>query len=209
MFALGMWAVAVSSVAGCGDDGRRSEGAPAPTTDGVVDPGVVAAGVTTPPAYDPQGPYHRDPDVEAPRPPSRAGNKDRRPVQLLLRSTPGGALAAVDGVTLGRTPVLWEGDGAGAAHDFTFRLAGHALAHYRFVPITSGIVHGTLARVLDDEHLPDPPRPLPPPGRPSARPVPPPAPAADTPVAPESTSPSDGGPPTSADAATAGTLTPP
>ncbi len=193
--------MAVTFVVGCGDRDRPSEGAPAPTAREVVETGMVDAGVTTPPAYDPQGPYHRDPDVEAPRPASRSGNRDRRPVQLLLRSTPGGALAAVDGVTLGRTPVLWEGDGAGAAHDFTFRLAGHALAHYRFVPITSGIVHGTLARVLDDEHLPDPPRPIPPPGRPSVRPVPTPAPAA-----PELTSPVDSGPATPPDAATADTL---
>jgi len=29
-------------------------------------------------------------------------------------------------------------------------MAGHALARYRFVPVTSGVVHGTLVKLTDD-----------------------------------------------------------
>ncbi|MBZ0234064.1 MAG: PEGA domain-containing protein, partial [Deltaproteobacteria bacterium] len=76
--------------------------------------------------------------------------RDRKTGQLLLRSTPAGALAAVDGVILGRTPVLWEGALDGQSHEFTFAMAGHALARYRFVPVTSGVVHGTLVKLTDD-----------------------------------------------------------
>jgi hypothetical protein len=95
-----------------------------------------------------------------------------------------GAIASVDGSRLGVTPVVWGGDG-GIAHEFTFVMAGHALARYRFVPVTNGIVHGTLARIPDDAVVPalapsggtvnGPPRSLPPPPPPiDAAPPPPP-----------------------------------
>lgn len=107
--------------------------------------------MTTLPAFDPASGFHVDPDVGTPaRPPARAG-RDRRSIQLILRSTPSGALAMVDGVNLGPTPTLWEGPADGAPHDFTFRLAGYGLARYRFIPVTAGVVHGTLARLPDDK----------------------------------------------------------
>src|SRR5262245_14644473 len=34
----------------------------------------------------------------------------RRTLEITLRSTPSGALAAVDGAVIGRTPTLWEGE---------------------------------------------------------------------------------------------------
>lgn len=153
-------AAALGGVVGCRDRAAPDEPPPPPpiTALDAPDAGSSAgdAGVKTLPSYDPASGYHVDPDVgDAPRPSGRTGGRDHRPIQLLLRSTPSGALAAVDGVDLGPTPVLWEGEANGGAHNFTFRLAGHALARYRFVPVTGGIVHGTLVRLLDDELTPE------------------------------------------------------
>ena len=64
-----------------------------------------------------------------------------------MRSTPPGAVAAVDGITVGPTPTLWEGTVDGRAREFTFVLPGYAIARYRFVPTQSGVVHGTLGRL--------------------------------------------------------------
>ncbi len=62
----------------------------------------------------------------------------------MLRSSPPGAVAAVDGVAVGPTPTLWEGTVNATPREFTFVLPGYAIARYRFVPTRSGIVHGTL-----------------------------------------------------------------
>lgn len=149
-------AVVAALVGGCGDRSTNDKLAPAPTS---ALARSVDAGVTTVPAFDPASDYHYDPDVAAPRPSGRAGTRDRKPVQLLLRSSPGGAFAAVDGYAVGPTPVVWEGDANGGSHDFTFRLPGHSVARYRFVPLTDGIVHATLARIPEElpTELPVPP----------------------------------------------------
>ena len=67
-----------------------------------------------------------------------------RPIEIILRSSPPGAVAAVDGVTLGPTPSIWEGVADATAREFSFVLPGYAVARYRFVPTRSGIVHGKL-----------------------------------------------------------------
>ncbi|HUQ04511.1 MAG TPA: hypothetical protein VM261_18550 [Kofleriaceae bacterium] len=120
------------------------------------------ADVTAQPSFDPATEFHLD-EPPATRQGARIAARDRKPGQLLLRSTPIGATAAVDGVRLGPTPVLWEGPLDGQTHEFTFVMAGHALARYRFVPVTSGIVHGTLVKLTDDSdagvpEIPPPPR---------------------------------------------------
>jgi len=74
--------------------------------------------------------------VPAPPPPQH--------LEITLRSTPPGALAAVDGTPVGPTPTFWRGVMTGDPHTFTFTLAGHTTARYRFVPTTSGIIHATL-----------------------------------------------------------------
>jgi pyruvate/2-oxoglutarate dehydrogenase complex dihydrolipoamide acyltransferase (E2) component len=81
-----------------------------------------------------------------------AGRRDARPhkgraIELVLRSTPSGAIAAVDGVAVGPTPALWQGSTDGRAREFTFVLPGYAIARYRFIPMQSGVVHGTLGRL--------------------------------------------------------------
>jgi len=64
-----------------------------------------------------------------------------------LRSTPPGAIAAVDGVPVGPTPAVWEGSTDGRPREFTFVLPGYSIARYRFIPMQNGVVHGTLGRL--------------------------------------------------------------
>lgn len=167
--------VAVAVVACQGDgDGDRPAAPPAPPTAVAsgADAGVPAdAGVTTLPSFDPAAGYHLD-DGPAPRPSGRLPPRERKVAQILLRSTPSGAVAGVDGVRVGPTPVLWEGLLDGQAREFTFVMAGHAGARYRFVPVTSGIVHGTLVKITDDKDAGTPEIPMVQPPAPPAAPAP-------------------------------------
>ena len=191
--------VLVVVLAGCGgDDGAETKPPPPPMPGYLVD----AAAEATPtvlPSYDPASGYHLD-DAEggtAARRTERTAPRERRVLQLMLKSTPSGALAAVDGKVLGRTPLFWEGEFTGREREFTFVLPGYTMARYRFVPIKDGFVHGRLEKVSTDGDagvpvIPSPPQPgdetysgpapssaavvpeRPPPRRPSA---PPPGPA--------------------------------
>jgi hypothetical protein len=88
---------------------------------------------------------HLDEDGErtaqpGPTQPSRSG----RLIDITLRSTPPGAQVAVDGRVLGNTPAYWNGTADGREHEFVFTMRGYAIARYRFVPISSGVIHGRL-----------------------------------------------------------------
>jgi hypothetical protein len=72
-------------------------------------------------------------------------------VELILRSTPPGATAAVNGIVAGTTPTYWQGEVSDRPVDVTFVLPGHALARYRFVPVRSGVVHASLDPLIIDE----------------------------------------------------------
>jgi hypothetical protein len=72
------------------------------------------------------------------------------PIQITLRTSPAGASAAVDGTPVGTTPAYWAGDADGREHEFTFDLRGYALARYRFVPITSGVIHARLDPIAEE-----------------------------------------------------------
>jgi hypothetical protein len=72
------------------------------------------------------------------------------PIAITLRSSPPGATAAVDGTPVGTTPAYWGGDADGREHEFTFDLRGYALARYRFVPITSGVIHARLDPIAEE-----------------------------------------------------------
>jgi hypothetical protein len=97
-------------------------------------------------------PYHLD-DTDVEYEPTRREARARRgrPIELVLRSSPPGAMAAVDGVTVGPTPTFWEGVADGRPREFTFVLPGHTVARYRFVATHSGVVHGTLDRLKEEE----------------------------------------------------------
>lgn len=92
--------------------------------------------------------FHLDgADVEYETARHEARPRKSRPIELILRSTPAGAIAAVDGVPVGPTPAVWEGSTDGRPREFTFVLPGYSIARYRFIPMQSGVVHGTLGRL--------------------------------------------------------------
>lgn len=145
-------AAALVGTACKGEDGKAGKdpaAPPPPRTAVSIDAGVpIDAGITTLPSRDPDDGFHVDPidpTMAEPSPPVGRNRRRGPTVSLLLRSTPPGAEAAVDSVPVGRTPVLWEGEGM-KAHEFTFTYPGHSLGRYKFVPITDGVVHGTLMR---------------------------------------------------------------
>lgn len=151
------------TIAACSSDSDRPK--PEPTTP-PADAAVID-GITTLGAPDPNA--HVDDDPSLPpvtaRPPTK---RARRQIEILLRSSPPGAMASVDGLQVGPTPTYWVGE-TGAEHEFTFSLPKHALARYRFFPIATGTLHARLDPVATyvDAGVPPPglvqPPPIPPP----------------------------------------------
>ena len=110
---------------------------PAPPQDAGID-GITQIGANDPNRFtdpDPSGGITRS---------VRPKDRPARPIDIILRTTPPGAVAAVDGVQIGLTPAYWSGDSDGREHEFTFTRRGYASGRYRFVPITSGTIHATL-----------------------------------------------------------------
>lgn len=106
----------------------------------------------SPGAGDPSvGDYHLDPDPASTPPRARRPRHATRPIELLLRSTPPGAMASVDGQPAGKTPTLWTGETDGRLREVTFALPGYSVARYRFIPTRSGVVHGTLHRLVTEK----------------------------------------------------------
>ncbi len=129
-----------------------SEPEPATRIPPVQDAGVVD-GITMISGFDPASGMHLDDDGSGATRPARPRNHASRPVEVTLRSTPSGAMAAVDGVQVGLTPTYWFGDADGREHEFTFVRPGRAVARYRFVPVQSGLVHARL-EPADDRTAP-------------------------------------------------------
>ncbi len=112
------------------------------------DAGAPTDGITTIGRFDPASGMHLDEDGPSPvrpRPARQAGKL----VDITLRSSPPGAIAAVDGQQIGRTPT-YAAVSSGIDHEFTFVLDGYAFARYRFVPIQSGVVHATMEAVSSE-----------------------------------------------------------
>ena len=108
---------------------------------------------------------------EVPRPPWVPRANRSRPIDVILKSSPPGAYAYVDGYALGKTPTQWLGENDGREHVFEFTYANHVTAHYQFIPITNGVVHARLeplAAGVTDAGEPMEPTP------PDAAPAPPP-----------------------------------
>jgi hypothetical protein len=169
------WLV-IAAIAGCSGKSR----APAPA---VVPMDAPAARPLGPVTADVPAPLRDDPRRPQPN------NRPSHPIDVILRSTPNGAEAAVDGLPLGPTPAYWNGTADGHEHEFTFVLPGHAVARYRFVPITSGVIHARLERIPSDEIDAGAPAADPPPGIPTMAPASPttvvaPAPIPPAPIAP-------------------------
>lgn len=141
MFSCRAGAVLVLSFAAC----SSNEAPPPPPAPVAVPVDAGLAGITTIAGFDPSSGMHLDEDVPSERRAINRKHRPGRPVDIVLKSTPPGAIAAVDGRQLGPTPVYWDGGVAdGREHDFTFVLSGHATARYRFVPLQSGVVHARL-----------------------------------------------------------------
>lgn len=62
----------------------------------------------------------------------------------MLRSTPSGAIATVDGRRVGATPIVAEVPADGQRHEFRFVLPGHREWALRFPPSRDGVIHATL-----------------------------------------------------------------
>ena len=141
MSSAGVAVVLFALLAGC--SGKDDSPPPSPM---MPDAAMVvpAPGVTELPVSDPTAGMHLDAREREAPPPSKARNRNARMIGIMLRSSPNGAIAAVDGMPIGPTPTYWEGEVTGGQREFTFALANHAVARYRFVPITSGVVYGRL-----------------------------------------------------------------
>jgi hypothetical protein len=115
-------------------------------------PPVVVSG------FDPSGMHLDDDHGYRPAGVAVAAKRPGRPIDVILRSTPPGAMVSVDGASLGPTPTHWAGLADGREHEFVFVLRGHAVARYRFVPITSGVIHATLEPIIEarDAGVPPP-----------------------------------------------------
>lgn len=193
------WLAALAIAAACagcsGEGARPAPTAPPPPQDAGID------GVTVLPGVVPASGMHLDEGPARARvAPTRPKHRPPRPIDITLKSVPPGALAAVDGRPVGTTPTFWAGESDGLEHEFTFTLPGYASARYRFVPITSGVLHVTLQKVAADppdggfepfgvSRFVPVPAPAPAPVAPAAPPTPapaaPPAPGSGAPKRPE------------------------
>jgi hypothetical protein len=174
-------ACALLLIAAC--SGGKTDAPPKPQPAGKHAPADRQPGVTTISGFDPQSGMHLDDDghrTDPPQPavvsPAHAGH----PIDITLRSSPPGAEVAVDGRNVGTTPTFSSVIADGSEHEFTFVLAHHTVARYRFVPITSGVIHARLEPVADEPPPTDDDAPegLPVPGAGSELVAPPPAPVA-------------------------------
>lgn len=96
------------------------------------------------------GEGHLDPDVPHHGGGAIAAVRAPRPIDVTLQSTPPGAQVLVDGVLVGTTPTFWNGEADGREHEFVFMRRAHTTARYRFVPVTSGVIHARLEHLSEE-----------------------------------------------------------
>jgi hypothetical protein len=94
-----------------------------------------------------------------------AGHRVGRDIEITLRSTPPGARVSVDGAPLGNTPAFCPCKADGREHEFLFTLPGHAIARYRFVPVSSGVIHARLDPIAEEPNAGLPPPEVVPPAQ--------------------------------------------
>ena len=139
-------------LAACSSGNAEPDPAPAPPPKPdaaiVVDPPPVAP----PPAPLPADPSATHLDDDGLKKPALAPVKHAsHPIDITLRSTPSGARVLIDGMYVGVTPTYWSGNADGMPHVFAFvyeparkGAQRYALAQYKFVPVTSGVIHARL-----------------------------------------------------------------
>jgi hypothetical protein len=172
-------AVALALVASCSDGAKDGDSTPA-KTDGLLNvvPGDGGTGVTivSGTGVDPSTMHLDDLGTQRPTPSQPAAGRERRPIDVTLRSSPPGARVAVDGTTVGVTPAFWNGYADGHEHEFVFTLPRHAIARYRFVPVSSGVIHARLDPIAEERDAGVAPPPEVVPTQPPSAIAPPPAP---------------------------------
>jgi hypothetical protein len=142
--------IALACACACNGAEPASTAPPPPPPTAIVDAAPPPDGITSIAGFDPSSNYHLDDDLPSGH---RAGGvtvHSHRILEILLRSTPPGATVAVDGIIVGNTPTYWEGEFTGREREFTFVMPGYAMARYRFVPTTNGVVHGRLMKIVTD-----------------------------------------------------------
>ena len=187
-------AVAIVVVAAC-SSGKSTTDVPVKPIVPLKHGSAAQPGITTISGFDPASGMHLDDDgdgrrTDTPQPATVAAAHAGRPVDITLRSSPSGAEASVDGRVVGNTPTFSSVMADGAAHEFTFVLPHHTVARYRFVPITSGVIHARLDPVVDEppgQADEDSPESSPAPAAGSVLVNPPPAPVRPDAIAPQPT----------------------
>lgn len=142
--------VAFGALGGCSDDSPHPDRQRDTPNVAIFpsDGGVGGAAVVLPPGVDPSAVHIDDVGSYRQPAPQPLPAREKRAIDVTLRSTPPGALAAVDGTPVGPTPAFWSGYADGREHQFVFTLPGHAIARYRFVPVSSGVIHARLEPIL-------------------------------------------------------------
>ena len=162
MYGCGVYArvALIAVIAACSAKDKPDPPPPPPRV--IADAGV--DGITTIGAYDPASGRHLDDDGTGHTLARPTTSRPGRPIDIILRSTPPGAVVMVDNVPIGNTPTYWAGMADGKEHTFSFELAGYAGQFYRFVPVTGGVIHVRLDPVTGepDAGAPEPPA-VPPP----------------------------------------------
>jgi hypothetical protein len=139
--------LAFAVVAGCGQKDESPQPAAKPATSTENQP--APADAATPPSPPPAVGAHLDPSEIQYRPSIAPRAHSNAPkIKLVLRSTPSGASASIDGKAIGITPTYYEMPVDGRSHDFTFSKEGYSVARYRFVATHGGVVHGTLKKLV-------------------------------------------------------------
>lgn len=146
-----MLSVLVVLGTGCsGGDDAPIKREPPPLLLVPADGGVGSTAITVPQGVDPSAIHLDDYGGYRPVPQPPLPQRDRRAIDVTLRSSPPGARVAVDGTAVGNTPAFWSGYADGREHEFVFTLAGHAIARYRFVPVSSGVIHARLDPIAEE-----------------------------------------------------------
>jgi hypothetical protein len=159
-------------VASCSDGAKHDDAVPA-KSEGPIQLVPRDAGPTT--IVDPST-HPVDPASDRPIQPRPVQGRERRAIDVTLRSSPPGAQVAVDGTVVGVTPAFWSGYADGREHTFVFNLPRHAIANYRFVPVSSGVIHARLDPIAEerDAGVAPPPEVVPNPPPSAIAPPPPP-----------------------------------
>lgn len=134
----------------CSDDGGSPPAKTLPPIVVLVPSDAGTTAVAVPPGTDPSAVHFDDHGTFRPVQQPPLPSRERRAIDVTLRSSPPGARVAVDGTAVGVTPAFWSGYADGREHEFVFTVPGHAIARYRFVPVSSGVIHARLDPIAEE-----------------------------------------------------------